>query len=60
MALSYAYVALIRALAKNGSLTEDQLLPELAGATGQLQRIGETGAAELLGSFCENLQGVWD
>ena len=50
--------ALVRALCKNGSLTLDQLMVQLAGANQQLHRIGEISAAEFLGQMAQNLQAV--
>jgi len=55
LALCYAYTALVRALCKSGALTQDDLFVQLAGATQQLERIGESGAAAFLGSMAQNL-----
>lgn len=60
LAMYYAYAALVRALCKNGTLTFDQLLPQLAGANQQLHAMGELGAAGFLGSIAQNLQNIDD
>nr|WP_326528271.1 hypothetical protein [Rhodoferax sp.] len=60
LAMYYAYAALVRALCLNGSLSQDQLMHELAGANQQLHRIGETGAADFLGQIAQNLQAIDD
>lgn len=60
LALYYAYAALVRALCKNGALTFDQLLPELAGVNQQLHAMGEVDAATALGAMAQNLQNIDD
>ncbi len=60
LAMYYAYTALTRALIKSGVLTSDALFEQLAGATQQLARIGEQGAATHLGSIAQNMQGIDD
>lgn len=60
LAMYYAYTALVRALCINGAITQDDLMKQLAGANQQLQRIGETGAAEFLGALAQSLQGIDD
>jgi hypothetical protein len=60
LAMYYAYAALVRALCKNGTLTLDQLLAQLAGANQQLHALGELGAAQFLGAMAQNLQSIDD
>ena len=60
LAMYYAYAALVRALCLNGSLTNDQLLSQLAGANQQLHALGEVGAADFLGSMAQNLLAIDD
>jgi hypothetical protein len=60
LALYYAYAALVRALCKSGALTQDALMEQLAGANQQLHRVGEVGAAALLGSMAQNLWTIDD
>lgn len=55
LALTYALTAIVKTLVDSGAMDRDQLLSNLAGARGQLERIGETGAAELIGSLNESL-----
>lgn len=55
LAMSYAYTALVRALVHSGSLSMDALMANLAGATQQLERIGESDAAFYLGEFSTTL-----
>lgn len=58
LALYYAYAALVKTLKESGHVEMDHLFANLAGATQQLQRIGEDGAASCLGAMCENLTGI--
>lgn len=55
LALTYAFTALVKTLADAGTLDKDQLFSNLAGARGQLERIGESGAAQLLAALNESL-----
>jgi len=58
LALYYAYAALVRALCKSGALQHDELMVQLAGARGQLDRLGETEAATFLAAVAQNLLAV--
>lgn len=58
LALSYAYEALVKTLADSGVLNMDHLFSNLAGAQGAAQRVGEVGAATLLGALAEQLQRI--
>jgi len=58
LTLNYAYTALVKTLADSGALSMDDLFRNLAGARGALERVGETGAATLLGAMAASLQGV--
>ena len=58
LALYYAYAALVKTLSEAGALDMDHLFSNLAGATKQLERIGETGAASALGAICEKLTAI--
>lgn len=58
LALYYAYAALARTLIKSGVITHDAFMANLAGANQQLLRIGETGAAALLGAMAQNLLAI--
>ncbi len=58
LALYNAYTALAKTLADAGVLDMDHLFTNLAGARAQLDRIGETGAANALGSMAENLTSI--
>ena len=58
LAMYYAYTALAKTLSDSGVLDMDHLFSNLAGATQQLERIGETGAATALGAVCENLTAI--
>ena len=58
LALTYAYTALVKTIADSGVISMDHLFSNLAGARAQLERIGEVGAAELLGSLNESLQRI--
>ncbi len=55
LALTYALIALVRTLVDSEMLDRDHLFSNLAGAQGQLERIGESGAAHLLASLNESL-----
>lgn len=55
LALTYALTALVKTLIDAGVMERDHLFSNLAGARAQLGRIGETGAAELLGALNESL-----
>lgn len=55
LALSYAFTALVKTLIDAEAIERDHLFSNLAGARGQLERIGETGAAALLGALNESL-----
>lgn len=58
LAMYYAYTALIKTLHDDGVLDMDHLFQNLAGATQQLQTIGEHGAAEFLGAMSERLTAI--
>lgn len=58
LALVYAYQALVRALVESNALRMDDLFKELAGAQAAATRVGEHGAAALLGSLAEQMQGI--
>lgn len=58
LALTYALTALVKTLVDSGVLERDHFFVNLAGARTQLERIGETGAAELLGALNESLQAI--
>ncbi len=58
LALVYAYQSLVKVLIEQKSISADDLFRELAGARSAALRVGETGAAELLGSLAESLQGL--
>ena len=58
LALTYAFTALVKTLTDSGLIDRDHLFVNLAGARTQLERIGETGAAELLGALNESLQAL--
>ena len=55
LALIYALTALVKTLVDSEVIDRDHLFSNLAGAQGQLERIGESGAASLLGSLNESL-----
>ena len=55
LALSNAFTALAKTLIDSGVVERDHLFVNLNGARAQLERIGETGAAGLLGSLNESL-----
>ena len=55
LALIYALTALIKTLVDSEVLDRDHLFSNLAGATEQLETIGETGAAALIASLNESL-----
>lgn len=55
LALSYALTAVVKTLVDSGAIERDHLFSNLAGARTQLERIGETGAAEKLGALSESL-----
>jgi len=55
LALSYAFTALVKTLVDAGVIDRDHLFSNLSGARAQLERIGETGAAALLGALNESL-----
>lgn len=55
LALSYALTALVKSLVDSGALDRDHLFSNLAGARTQLESIGETGAAAMLGELNESL-----
>ena len=55
LALSYAMTALVKTLVDSEVLDRDHLFSNLAGAQGQLERIGESGAARMLGALNESL-----
>jgi hypothetical protein len=57
-ALYYAYTALVKTMHDAGILDIGHLFKHLAGATRQLRRIGEEGAANALGSISENLSAI--
>ena len=58
LALLYAYQALVLTLNEAGVLNMDDLFRQLAGAQGAATRSREHGAAALLGTLAEQLQGV--
>ena len=58
LALTYAFTALVKTLSDSGVIEMDHLFSDLAGARGQLERIGETGASEMLGYLNESLQQI--
>lgn len=58
LAMYYAFAALVQTLSADGVLDMDHLFQNLAGATQQLENIGETGAATFLGSMNLNLTGI--
>jgi hypothetical protein len=58
LAMCYAYTALAKSLVDTGMLNADHLLSNLDGAHKQLERIGETGAADALAAIRENLHGL--
>ena len=58
LAMYYAYVALVKTLSESEAIDMDHLFKNLSGATKQLSKIGEVGAASFLGSVCENLTGI--
>lgn len=58
LALVYAYQALVKTLIDKEIIGADDLFRELAGAQGAAQRVGEYGAAKLLASLAEQLQGL--
>lgn len=55
LALTYAFTALAKTLIDAEVIERDHLFSNLAGAHGQLDSIGETGAAALLGALNESL-----
>lgn len=55
LAMTYAFTALVKTMVDTELLDRDHLFSNLAGARAQLERIGETGAAELLGALNESL-----
>lgn len=55
LALSYAITALVKTLVDSEVLDRDHLFNNLAGAQGQLERIGEDGAAQMLAWLNESL-----
>ncbi|MEX2524459.1 MAG: hypothetical protein WD750_05845 [Gammaproteobacteria bacterium] len=58
LALYYAYTALVKTLSDDGVLEMDHLFSNLSGATHQLKRIGEDGAADALGAIAESLTAI--
>ena len=58
LALYYAQTALLKTLKESGHLDMDHLFKNLAGATRQLESIGETGAASFLGSVAQNWTAI--
>lgn len=58
LALNFAMTALVKSLFDQGHLNIDLFFKELAGAREHLERLGETGAANLLGSMAEELQRI--
>jgi hypothetical protein len=58
LALVYAYEALVKSLADTNVLDMDVFFRNLSGAQVAAQRVGETGAADLLGSLATNLQRI--
>lgn len=58
LALTYALTALAKTLVDSGAMDRDHLFSNLAGAQAQLARIGESGAASLLGALNESLLGI--
>lgn len=55
LAMTYAFTALVKTLVDAEVLDRDHLFSNLAGARGQLERIGETAAAQMLGVLNESL-----
>jgi len=55
LALNYALTALVKTLVDSGHVERDHLFSNLAGARAQLERIGEAGAAAMLGALNESL-----
>lgn len=55
LALSFALTALVKTLVDGEVIDRDHLFSNLAGARTQLERIGESGAAEMLGALNESL-----
>lgn len=58
LALTYALTAMVKTLIDSEVMDRDHLFSNLAGARGQLERIGETGAAALMASLNESLQRI--
>jgi len=58
LALYYAQTALIKTLKDSGNLDMDHFFKNLAGATQQLEAIGETGAASFLGAVAQNWTAI--
>ena len=58
LALSYAFTALVKTMVDNGVIDRDHLFSNLAGARAALERVGETGASEMLGYLNESLLGI--
>lgn len=58
LALNYALTALIKTLVDANVIERDHLFTNLAGAREALERVGETGAAELLGAMNESFQRI--
>lgn len=58
LALTYALTALVKTLSDTGVIKMDHFFTDLAGARRALERVGETGAAALLGSLSESLQRI--
>ncbi|NMQ05278.1 hypothetical protein E4Q08_08340 [Candidatus Accumulibacter phosphatis] len=58
LALTYALTALVKTLVDSEVVDRDHLFSNLAGAQRQLEAIGETGAASLLGHWNESLLGI--
>ncbi len=58
LALLYAYQALVKALSQARALQMDDLFRELANAQASARDVGEVGAARLLATLAEQLQGI--
>lgn len=56
LAMLYAYTALVKSLVDQDVLSIDVLHGNMLGATLQLERIGETGAAEHLRQIHDSLE----
>lgn len=58
LALSYAFTALVKTLSDSGAISMDHLFSNLSLARTQLEEIGETNAAQLLGFLNETFQRI--